>query len=254
MADDKKRKKDPEGRTPRMVWMFPRLDKPDFGNKKFPKPKGEYSVQAKGQADDEQIKAFIDFLTPHYKAAEEQAREEFKQLKVETRKKLEKSNGKGGVQMNDLFNTIYDQETEKPTGEIVFKFAMPASGEFEDKQTGKTKKWTAKPRIFDAKGQPITKVPEIWGGSEGIVAFSLRPYFIPGTGAAGLKLKLLAAQVLKLVQGGGRDASGYGFGAEEGGYEHSDSIGDDEETTSDETSGEEDSETTTDETSGDEDF
>jgi hypothetical protein len=99
-------------------------------------------------------------------------------------------------------------------------------------------------------------VPEVWGGSEGIVAFSARPYFIAGTGAVGLKLKLLAAQLLKIVQGGGRDAAGYGFGQEEGGYEHTDSIGDDEEETSDETS--EDSEDQTDSSddssSEDEDF
>jgi hypothetical protein len=256
MAKDAK-KKDPEFRTPRWVWDYPKIDKADYGTKEFPKPAGEYSVQARAKADDELTKKFIEQLQPLFDEAIELGNAAFKELKVDARKKLEKQNGKGGIKVNDLFTTLYDQETEEPTGEIKFKFSMAASGKFKDKGTGKEKTWTAKPRIFDGKGQPITKVPEIWGGSEGIVAFSARPYFIPGTGAVGLKLKLLAAQLCKLVQGGGRDASGYGFGQEEGGYEHSDSIGDDEDETS-KKSGDEDSEDQTsgtdEETSGDEDF
>jgi hypothetical protein len=227
MAKEAK-KKDPEFRTPRLVWDYPKLDKADYGTKDYPKPAGEYSVQARAKADDEKTKALIEQLQPLFNEAIEAGKAAFKELKVDARKKLEKSNGKQGIQINDLFTTLYDQETEKPTGEIKFKFAMPASGKYKDKGTGKEKRWTAKPSIFDASGKPITKVPEIWGGSEGIVAFSARPYFIPGTGAVGLKLKLQAAQVLKLVQGGQRDAAGFGFGAEEGGYTHEDTIGDDD--------------------------
>jgi hypothetical protein len=243
MAKEAK-KKDPEFRTPRCVWDYPKIDKADYGTKEYPKPNGEYSIQARLKADDKLTKALIEQLQPLFNEAIEEGKKAFKELKVDARKKLEAKNGKGGIQVNDLFTTLYDQETEEPTGEIKFKFAMAASGEFKDKATGKSKRWTAKPNIFDAKGQPIVKVPELWGGSEGIVAFSARPYFIAGTGAVGLKLKLLAAQLLKLVQGGGRDASGYGFGQEEGGYEHTDSVGDDEEAT-DKTS-DEDSEDETD--------
>lgn len=235
---DAKRKKDPEFRTPRLVWDYPKLDKADYGTKEYPKPQGEYSVQARAKADAESTKKLLDQLQPLFNEAIEEGKKAFKELKVDARKKLEAKNGKGGIQINDLFTTLYDQETEEPTGEIKFKFAMPASGKYKDKGTGKEKTWTAKPAIFDAKGKPLVKVPEIWGGSEGIVAFSARPYFIPGTGAVGLKLKLQAAQLLKLVQGGQRDASGYGFGQEEGGYEHTDNVGDDE----DETSGDETSE------------
>jgi hypothetical protein len=253
MAKEAK-KKDPEFRTPRMVWDYPKLDKADYGTKDYPKPQGEYSVQARGKADDPRIKALLEQLAPLFDGAVEEGKKAFKELKVDARKKLEAKNGKGGIQVNDLFTTLYDQETEEPTGEIKFKFAMAASGKYKDKGTGKDKTWTAKPRIFDAKGQPIVKVPEIWGGSEGIVAFSARPYFIPGTGAVGLKLKLLAAQLCKLVQGGGRDAAGYGFGQEEGGYEHTDSVGDDEEETSTDDADGEDSQAddaSTDETEGD---
>lgn len=239
------RKKDPEFKTPRLVWRFPKIDKPDYGTKEFPKPKGEYSIQAIAKADDPLIKAFLDKLKPLYEQAISEGKDAFAKLKVDSRKKLQKDNGKEGIKVNDLFTALYDQETEEPTGEIVFKFAMAASGERKDKS-----KWTAKPRVFDAKGQPITTIPEIWSGSEGIVAFSARPYFIPGTGAVGLKLRLQAAQLLKLVQGGGRDAAGYGFG-EEDGYAHDDS-------NTDEKSGEGSTEETTDDVGekaeGEEDF
>jgi hypothetical protein len=253
MAKEAK-KKDPEFRTPRCVWDYPKIDKPDYGTKEYPKPQGEYSIQARMKADDERTKALIEKLQPLFNEAIEEGKKAFKDLKVDARKKLEAKNGKSGIQINDLFTTLYDQETEEPTGEIKFKFAMPASGKYKDKGTGKEKTWTAKPSVFDAKGVPMVRVPEMWGGSEGIVAFSARPYFIPGTGAVGLKLRLQAAQLLKLVQGGGRDAAGYGFGAEEGGYEHTDSIGDDDDKSTDDDADTSDDNDSSDDASQDGDF
>jgi hypothetical protein len=219
MADAKK-KKDPEFRSPRGVWRFPKLDAVDYGTKEFPKPKGEFSVQHILDADADEVKAFIAKLQPLYEEAISKGKEEFKKLKVDARKKLEAKNGKDGLELHPLFTTLFDEETEEPTGQIMFKFAMAASGEFKQ-PNGKVKKWTAKPKIFDAKGKPMSPVPQIWGGSEGIVAFSARPYFIPSNGLTGLKLKLMAAQVIKLVQGGGRDAEGYGFESHDDGYEYS---------------------------------
>lgn len=194
--------------TPRGVFLFPKLTAPDFGNQKFPKPNGEYSVQMILKADEASTKAFLKKLQPYYDEAMEEAAEAFKALKVDVRKKL------GKVTENDLFTTIYDQETEEPTGEIKFKFAMTASGVRKDKT-----KWSAKPGIFDAKGKPMVKAPDIWSGTVGIVSFQPSAYFIPGTGAAGLKLGLAAAQIIDLVSNGSRSASSYGFG-EEDGYEY----------------------------------
>jgi hypothetical protein len=254
MAKEAK-KKDPEFRTPRCVWDYPKIDKVDYGTKEYPKPNGEYSIQARLKADAETTKALLAHLEPLFQQAIDEGKAAFKELKVDARKKLEAKNGKSGIQINNLFTTLYDQETEEPTGEIRFKFAMAAAGEYKDKGTGKTKRWTAKPHVFDAKGQPIVKVPEVWGGSEGIVAFSARPYFIAGTGAVGVKLKLMAAQLLKVVQGGGRDASGFGFGQEEGGYEHTDSVGDDDTSTADDAdTSDKDSQADDDTSSEDQDF
>jgi hypothetical protein len=229
MADAKK-PKFVKMTTPRMTLKFPKLSAPDYGSKDYPKPDGEYSTKATLKADSPEAKAFIKALTPHYDAAVAKAEEEFKALKVETRKKL------GKVNMNDMFTTLYDQETEEPTGEIEFKFAMKASGELK-KGPKAGKRWERSPDIFDAKGLPMRKVPDIWGGTVARISFEIQPYFIPGTGAGGLKLALAGVQVIDLVSGGQRDAGSHGFG-EEDGYTHEDSSDD---TDNSETQSDEDS-------------
>lgn len=194
--------------TPRGVFRYPALSKPDYGNDQFPKPNGEYKVQLiLAQADAEPL---IDKLQPHFDAAVKAGEEEFKKLKVEQRKKL------GALKVNDLFSPEYDKDTEEETGNVIFKFTMAASGLNKKKEP-----WSRKPALFDAKGKPMLKAPDIWGGTEGKVSFEAAPYFIPGTGAAGLKLRLSAAQIIELVSGGQRAASDYGFGEEEG-FEASD--------------------------------
>src|SRR5690606_17374564 len=141
-----------------------------------------------------------------------EAKKAFDALPVGTRKKLKR------ITENPLYLTIYDKETEQETGEIAFKFAMRASGTY--KQGPKEgQKWHRSPLIYDAKGHRIAKPPAIWGGTVGKVAFEVSPYFIPGTGAAGLSLKLIGVQILDLVSAGERSAESLGFTAEDG-YEY----------------------------------
>jgi len=210
------RKSLPKFTSPRLVFKFPKLDKVDYGSKDYPKPDGEFSLKGVMKAGEPVTDKFLLTLQPLYDAAIASAEEEFKKLKVETRKKL------GAVKPNDLFTTLYDQETEEPTGFIEFKFAMKASGisrkeeEMAAKEGRKPKRWNRKPDIYDARGNAMRKAPEIWGGTIGKVSFEASPYFIPGTGAAGLKLALKGVQILDLVQGGQRTASSHGFGEEEG--------------------------------------
>lgn len=220
------RKKNPTITTPILSLKYPKLDKPDYGSKDYPKPDGEYSTLGVMEAEDRAVKKFLADLAPHYRNAMEEANEEFKKLKVETRKKL------GGVKENDLFTTLYDPETEEPTGFIQIKAAMKASGVRKDKTT-----WKAKPDIYDAKGRPMKKVPEIWSGTKGILSLELQPYFIPGTGAAGLKLKLKAVQIIDLVSGGSRTASSHGFQSYDDGYEYEEPMDDEDNTTEDEDEG-----------------
>lgn len=209
------RKKLASGMSPKGIFVFPKLTTPDYGNEKFPKPDGEYSLKLRLLLSSALVENFLKTLAPHMEEAEELAKAEFAKLKVDARKKLQKLHGEQGYVMNDLYATVYDKETEEETGEIDFKFAMKAGGEVK---TGPRagKKWSAKPALFDAKGQPITKTIEIWGGSTGKVSFKISPYFIPGSGAAGIKLMLEGVQLIDLVQGGQRSASSMGFGVEDG--------------------------------------
>lgn len=203
-----KKPKNPEFVSPRGTFRYPKLNEPDYGTENFPKPDGEYSVRLILTEADAQ--PLVDQLQPHLDAAVEEAQAKFKELPVATRKKLKE------VTVNDLYQIEYDPETEEATGNVIFKFAMKASGKTKD-----GKEWSRKPAIFDSKGKRLAKPEPIWGGTEGKVAFEVRPYFIAGTGAAGLKLGLNAVQIIELVSGGGRDAEGYGFGAEDG-YEAGD--------------------------------
>lgn len=202
MAEEKKLTEQ-RGVSPRGSFRFPHLVEPDYGTDAFPNPDGEFNTRL--VVDEETKDAFMEKLSPIIERAEEVAEEEFKKLKPAARKKL------GEVSWNDLAEPLFDDETEEPTGEYAFRFATKASG--KNKKTGKP--WKRTLPLFDAKRKPL-KVTSLWGGTEGKLSFNARPYFVAGTGVAGVKLYLEAAQILDLVQGGERSASGYGFDEEEG--------------------------------------
>jgi hypothetical protein len=213
MPQQMKRPVYPKFNTPKLVLKFPKIHAPDYGSKNIPKPDGEFSTKAIGMMDDPAVRAFIAKLQPHYDAAMDAAAEEFKALKAESRKKL------GSVKPNPMFVELLDQDTEQPTGEVEFSFKRPYSGEYKS-GTKAGQRWTATVPVFDAKGHEMKIVPEIWGGTVAIIAVEARPYFIPGTAAAGLKLALQGVQIIDLVsKGGARSAKSLGFGEEEG-YEH----------------------------------
>lgn len=236
MAEEKKKKR-PSLTSGKGTFKYPRLNEPDYGNEKFPKPDGEFSVTLiKSLADAEK------FINTPFKALEGKTLNElhaeaiaagekaFKELKVEQRKKLKQ------VTANPLFATIYDEETEEPTGNVSFKFAMKYKVD-EWKNNVKTgKKRTNEMVIFDAKGLRMSKAPNIWGGTVGKVSFSPGAYFIAGTGAAGLKLALNAVQIIELVSNGAKSASGYGFEEEEG-YAYEESTAEAKDEFADETAG-----------------
>lgn len=198
--------------TPRGVFKFPNLVTPDYGTKDFPKPAGEWNVRLILEAEEAQ--ALIKKLQPEFDKAKMKAEEEFAKLPIATRKKLKE------VTLNDFYTEVYDKDTEEPTGQYEFRFKSAASGVNKDK-----KKWERKVALFDAKGVPIKKIAAIWGGTVGKVSFTASPYFIPGTGAAGLSLRLEAVQIIELSAGGSRNASEYGFGEEEGYDSTEDSAG-----------------------------
>ncbi|MER8385228.1 hypothetical protein NKH14_06850 [Mesorhizobium sp. M1380] len=240
MATEKK-KQLPSFTSPRVVFVYPKLAEPDYGNKDFPKPDGEYSV--KGKMSLATLEKFIATknkdgvsLNALYEEARRDAEKAFAELSVKTRKEFEKKNITGPV-MNSLFETLYDKETEEETGEVCLKFTKKASGVVK-KGPREGKKWTSAPDIYDARGKKMAgKLPNIWGGTEGKISFAASSYFIPGTAAAGLKLMLNGAQIIDLVSNGSRSADSHGFGEEEGyGYDPSEFADED---TGEDTSGSE---------------
>ena len=197
--------------SPKGVFVYPALTKPDYGTKAFPKPDGEYKVTLR--VPTAVAEAWREGKLANLIAeAEKRADTEFAALAVGTRKKLK------AVTFNACGTTEYDKATEEPTGFTLFKFAMKAGGLRKSDQTP----WSQKPMIFDSKGVRLPSPPDIWGGSEGLISFEADTYFIPGTGAAGVSMRLKAVQLVKLVQGGQRDAAGFGFAAQDDGFDAAD--------------------------------
>lgn len=211
MAKDK-RPQFPKYTSIKGTFSWPKVNEPDYGNEKYPVKEGQYVVNLVVPQNDKATKDFIKKLTPHYREAIEAGKQAFEGLGAQQRKKLK------SLTENEFYTVELDRETEEPTGNIIFKFKMKASGVYR-KGPKAGQKWTAKPNIFDAEGNLMKKPPSIWGGTEGKVAFSVRPYFVDGQGAAGISLDLNAVQIINLVSEGERSASSYGFGKEDG-YSH----------------------------------
>lgn len=190
--------------SPRGLFKYPSLSKPDFGNDQVPKPDGEYKTAVVVPVEDAQ--ELIDLLTPLWDESIEQGQAAFKELKLEQRKKL------GALKEQPFYETEYDQVSEEPTGNVVFKFKTKYK--IVDKKTNEVR--FNKIGLFDSKGKPLAAGTAIYGGTIGKIAFQVSPYFISGQGMAGITLRLSAVQVIDLVGPGARSSSAYGFGAEEG--------------------------------------
>jgi hypothetical protein len=191
--------------TPKGTFVYPYLVKPDHGNDKFPDHAGSYKVNLK--MTEEQAAPLLAILQPIYNECIQSGTESFNNLKIESRKKLK------SLSEIPLYVTEYDEVTEEPTGNILFKFATKASG-----INAKGDAWTRTLPIFDASGKSF-KPASVMGGTTGKVSFEAAPYFIPGTGSAGVKLYLNAVQIISLSETGSGGGSGTGFGfAKEEGY------------------------------------
>jgi len=180
--------------------VYPYLDKPDT---KF-KEEGEYRTKLRLSAEDAApIIALVDAEMAVARKLE----------KLLAAKKDPKNKGKT-IPENTPYKDAVDDNGEE-TGEIEFDFKATASG--VSKKNGKP--WTRTVDVFDAKKNKIKGA--VWGGSKIKVCFSIGSYFINAKVGYGVKLYLEAVQVIELVQGGQRNADGYGFGEEEG-YEAAD--------------------------------
>lgn len=208
--------------TPRGVFIYPRLTEPDT---KFVKPDGEYHTKFALDADDEFVAQTEQLLEDYIDEELPNIEARAKGLKGAKLKKVQKTIEQAQKrETNDLYEEEYDDEGEE-TGRVLFKFKLKAVVKTDKKS------WTQQPRLFDAgdpdKGidpQPID--PDSvnpWTGTEGKVNVEVFPYFMEKDGVFGLSLRLVGAQILKLVEGSSKgDAGDMGFGAE-GGYTSNDS-------------------------------
>lgn len=200
MSEDRKTIK---GITPKGVASWPRLHEPDV---KF-KPEGEYSIKLRlsGAAAAELVTIIDGACDEAHEAAKKQIAEA--KAKEKNPKKRAEIKERADVPYKELY------ENDEPTGDYEFNFKMKASG--VSKKTGKP--WARKPAVFNAKGAPLSDEmkAKVGGGSVVKVAYEITPFYTAALGA-GVSLRLEAVQVLEIKSFQARDASAFGFGAEEG--------------------------------------
>jgi len=199
-------KKNPVYTTPKGIAVYPWLTKPDT---KF-NPDGEYRVKLRLPKDE--VGDLITQLDTMAAQALVNAKDDI--IKNAKNKKEEKEKLAKCVPAAPPYKDVLDDDGNE-TGEVELSFKMKAIV-----RPKKGDPFTQKPKLFDAKGKPITKPVMIGGGSEIKVAYQITPFFTAAVGA-GVSLRLCAVQVIQ-ANGGGGDAKSYGFGEEEG-YEFEDS-------------------------------
>jgi hypothetical protein len=165
---------------------------------------GKFSVALAFDADDEQL------------AKIEAKATELAQAKLEEVKEELISKGKKAIankiELVSLIKDEEDEETGELTGRKIIKAAMKHSG--VSKKTNKT--WKRWPDYFNAQGKQLKNPPAIGSGSEMKMNIELYPYYAANDKTVGCTFRLNGVQLLKLVSYGARDASAYGFGAEDG--------------------------------------
>lgn len=197
MAD--KKPKIPPTVFRRAKLSYPYLNAPDT---KF-NAKGVYTVKAVYPIDDPTARAMVALIDKAH-AVHEKSKEV-----AEYRRKLKK--GK-------VAQANYPYEENHEEGTVTFNFKMNASYE----KDGETK--PLKPGLFDAKRKPLAAGVKIGGGTVANVSCQLFPYAAEVAGY-GISLRLVAVQVLELVEFGGQSAASAGF-EDEDGFEDDGSVAD----------------------------
>lgn len=200
----RERKDYPKLRTPAAPAIFPALNEPDY---KFD-ANGTYHARLRIAADE------LADWQPIIDSAQEILDEAFEAKKAELTREKKMALVKD-LNKAEIIKPEIDQETGEETGFYIFRASLGALVEIKKGPKAGTS-FKKKPDIFNAAGQQLKNPPKIGGGS--VLKLSVLPldYWFPKDKTIGVRFELLAAQVLKLVQGGQRTAADYGFGAEEG--------------------------------------
>ena len=187
------KKKYQRGTTPSGIAAWPRLTEPD---RTFD-PNGVYSVNLRLSAEDaESLIATID-------------QSHVNQVRTTLEELRKKAGNKAKVKESEKpYRPVVDEDGNE-TGEIEFKFKLKAVA------GGKDRQWNQKPRLFDSKGKPLASTTKIGSGSTIKVGYELFPYYVPSVGA-GVSRRVLAVQVLELVEFSSGSFKDFGFESENG--------------------------------------
>jgi hypothetical protein len=187
--------------TPKGVAVWPSLNEPS----KY----GKYECKLRLPADDPAVQSF--------KARLEQIRDEHFDAEVKRLKDEKKAAVAAELKKGDVLKVERDNETGAETGFYLLPTSMNAGGIVKNPNSPRFgQHWSQKPDIFDATGKQLQNPPKVWGGSEVKLSVSVEGFTkTDKTVIASVDLK--AAQIIKLVTGGGsRDFGSYGFQQEEG--------------------------------------
>lgn len=179
MADNK-RKSYPTMMSPRGIASWPKLNKPDEKYDKFTVG----LILEKDVAEK--------FLGTLKEIDETNLKEAQASIKGKTHPKTGEPLS---VEHQGLPYKLELDSNKQPTGRIIVQFGLNATWKDKEDKTQHNKV-----NLFDASGKPCNV--QVGGGSEIIVAFRPSPYFIDGTRAAGVTLKIQAVQVINLRQFG----------------------------------------------------
>jgi len=182
--------------SPKGIAVWPRLNEPDT---KF-KATGEFSTKLAYEADDAAFLALVAKLEGIRDIA-------FAQFISENPKK------KKTAKVAPVAREELDEDGEE-TGRMTLTFKM--NHKITSKAKGKT--YTLTPDIFDALKRPLKNPPNIGGGSTLRVSFEVFPCFVESAKEFHTSLRMVAVQVIDLVEFGTRDGASYGFDEEEDGF------------------------------------
>ena len=196
--------------TPRGTAIYPKLNKPDT---KFA-AEGVYETKLKFSPDAED--AVIGKKSATWAEVKAQIDENQEKFLAQKKAELAKGDGKAKNKAKTIESVEWGVEPDvddegDETGLIVVKAKMKASGTSKDGST-----WTRAPKLFDAKGKPMSADKAIWGGSVLKAAGKVVPYYNAKDNVVGSTFYLEGVQVLELVSGQGREAGDFGFGEEDG--------------------------------------
>ncbi len=198
------RKDYPRVFTPRGEAIYPAVDQPDY---KF-KENGEYHVRLRLNPDDPELQALV--------AQAEQIRDEAFDAKKSALEKQKKMALVRELTKAPVVKPEINQETAEETGFVILRAALTAKVDIKNgPRAGES--FEKRPDVFDAAGSRLRNIPKVGSGSTVKLNVTIQDYETDGGKTIGARFELNAVQIIKLVQGGQRSASDYGFGVEEDG-------------------------------------